>query len=360
MGHPFVGDPETAMFYPINFLYTLFKSDLVFGYVFVLDVFLIGVFTYFFVKCLGVSRVSSLVSAITFMFCGTVITHVYAGHMGNLDIMMLMTLAFLLLEKTIQKRSFFYGILFGVSLGLQFIAGNPQVSVYSAFSLFLYFLARSFFIAKNKKDFKEFLRLALPLVLSLIVAFSLAAVQILPTLELLGNSFRENRVTYKLATSYSLPPQQLVALLMPEFFGTPLDYSYWGVRNFWELSIYIGIFPLILAITAFIVKFRANNYKIIFAALAIFSLLFAFGKYFFVFPIFYYFVPFFNVFIKPSAILFLAAFSLSVLAGFGLDAITEKLEQVDKKRLTYLAKLSSVLIVFSILVWLFVFFEKDL
>jgi uncharacterized membrane protein YfhO len=43
-----------------------------------------------------------------------------------------------------------------------------------------------------------------------------------------------------------------------------------------------------------------------------------------------------------------------------LDAITEKLEQVDKKRLTYLAKLSSVLIVFSILVWLFVFFEKEL
>lgn len=357
MGHPFAADPEISMFYPTNFLYLVFTTDLLFGYIFLLDIFLIGLFIYFFVRTLGLDRFSSLLSASTFMFCGTVIAHVYAGHMGNLDIMMLITASFLFLELTIKKRSFFYGILTGIFIGLQFMAGNPQISIYGSLGLFLYFLLRSFFITKNKRDFRELIKIALPLFLALIVALSLSAVQTLPTLELSKYSFRADRVTYATATSYSLPPQQLITFMMPEIFGTPLDDSYWGGRNFWELSIYLGIFSLILTIIAFITGF--NNYKTIFAILLLFSLLFAFGRYFFVFPFFYYFAPFFDMFIKPSVMLFLTTFSISVLSGFGFSYLSKKTKQINKQKIWTLVKILSIIIIFAGLIWFFASLEKE-
>jgi len=67
MGPPFVGEAESSLFYPLNLLYLVFPSDLVFGYMFLLDVFLIGVFSYFFMRITGADRFGSFITGIIFI-----------------------------------------------------------------------------------------------------------------------------------------------------------------------------------------------------------------------------------------------------------------------------------------------------
>ena len=150
-----------------------------------------------------------------------------------------------------------------------------------------------------------------------IVAFLLSSIQILPSLQLSRLSIRSAGLSYEFASDFALPPKQLVSFLLPHFFGSPLNQTYWGKGNFWSLCGYAGILPLIFAGIAVI--YNRNKYVLIFVLLALFALLFSFGSHFFIFPIFYKYVPGFNMFRVPARFLYIYGFSISILAGIGIN-----------------------------------------
>lgn len=354
MGHPNIGDPQFSFSY-------LLPTDTSFGYLFIFYVFLLGVFTYLFMhKGLMVDKYSSMISAIIFMFAGTNIAHIYAGHIGDLDVLAWMPLSFLLLEFSIKRRSYFYAVLTGIPLGLQFLGGNIQISLYTVFALAVYFLLRIGFVLKKRMDIRVLFKLLSIFVLACIIGLLLSAIKTFPVAEFVPLSARVEKTNYKFATGYSFPPEQAMVFLMPEFFGTFLDVSYWGGRNFWQLTLYTGIFSLILAFLIFLIKDkRYKDYKLIFTATAIFAMMFSLGKYFIVYPFFYYFVPFFDLFRKPAAMLFLVTFSISILAGFGFSFLQKRLDKKQKKRLWLLIKLLTLVLIFSFTTTFFVYFEKE-
>lgn len=361
MGNPIVGNVLYAMFHPYNLFYFFFSPEPLFGLLFLVDTFLIGLFTYFFMKLIGVRRFGSLVSAVAFMFSGVVVARIYAGHPINLDIIAMVPLSFFVLEVAIQKRSLFYGCLAGIPIALQLLGGNIQVALYGITTLGIYFILRLFFIFR--KTPKGVIKPLIIAVLAIMVGISLSAVQLLPSLELLGLSERFEP-NYEEATAYSFSPEQSLTLLMPEFFGTYLDYTYWGERNFWELCVYTGVFSIVFTIIAIIgVK---NEYKIIFLILLALSFLFALGRYFPIYMIFYRFVPFFDMFRKPATMLFMTAFSLSVLSGFGADSLfeipssgTKFRDTKFRKRLSILIKLLMVASALTLIATLCVHILKD-
>jgi len=385
-GHPFVGNPLPAMFFPLEWLYLVFQPDMIFGYVFLLYVFLSGLFTYGFMRVLNVGKWGSLLSAITFMFSGPMVIRTYSGNLDNLGIYALLPLTMLLLELAFKRKDKFYSALAGVSMGLQLMVGNTQVSIYAFFVMVTYFFLRSIFIIfgtgtamKNfniRKNVEESFWILPLLVIFLIIPFLVAAVQILPTFEFATQTLRSEGMSYEISTGYSFTPKQAITLFMPEFFGTFLDYSYWGDRNFWELVVYVGLVPLILSIVALISLFDRGSqkeYKIIFILLATFSFLFAIGKYFPLYEFFYKFVPTFNMFRKPSAMLFVASFSLSVLSGLGLNSITGAItgdtddrkmsdrvtNNRTKKRLNLLVYVLSIALALSLAILAFTYLERD-
>jgi len=356
MGLPAVGNTLFALFNPSNILYMFFNPAWLFGALMFVDVFIIGVSTYFFVKEIGVNRFGALVAAITFMFSGVVIARVYAGHPVNLDVIAMIPLSFLLVEKAIQKKSLFYGALTGIPIALELVGGNIEISLYGVTALALYFALRLIFVIRESpKHVPKTLAL---MVVALVLGVALSAVQFIPAFELSLQSVRNvaSSVDYQTATAYSFPPEQTMTFLIPEFYGTFLDFTYWGGRNFWELCVYTGVFSLVLVVVALIDA--KNKYKLSFLAILAFSILFVLGRYTPFYSVFYY-MPFFNMFRKPSAMLFLTAFSLSVLAGFGADFLSRPINPDHKKRLALLTKILAILSIFGIVGTISTYVLKD-
>ncbi len=333
-GTPFIANPSSGMFYPFNLLFFLFPTDFVFGYLFILDVFLIGLFTYLFARAIQLKTASAFVAAVTMMFSGTITARIIAGHVIILDTILWFPLLLLFYEKAIQTKKFLYGILAGLPIALMIIAGHTQFAVFGLVAAVMYFILR---IISEKKITKN---LFVTLIISLLLGFALSAVQLLPMIELSRLSGRSGGLSFAFASDFSLHPLQFLSTIFPYFFGSPLDSSFWGKGNFHELALYTGILPLVLIVIAIVL--RRNKYTIIASIMAIFSLLFAFGKYAFVFPFFYHFVPFFNAFRAPGRFLFVYVFFLAILAGLGMEFLQQKKWLAKEKQL-----LKKLLIVIS-------------
>src|SRR5207248_7670070 len=77
----------------------------------------------------------------------------------------------------------------------------------------------------------------------------LAAVQLLPLYEFGLRSMRVSGLSYEFSTSYSVPVVQLSQLLLPYLFRPDRD-TYWGLWGPDESTIYIGIAPRLVGLTA--------------------------------------------------------------------------------------------------------------
>ena len=350
-GAPFVANMQTAIFYPLNAaIFAVFPTTLALGYSFFFHIFLAGLFMYLFLRYIKLDRFCAFLSSIIFMYSGFLIAHTYAGHYSIITSVCWLPLTLLLFEMALRKKSLFYGLLIGIPIGLQLLAGHAQISFYSLIVVGLYFLFRSFLFVKESKDYKRVSKLLLILALALGVGISLAAIQLLPSFELSQHVTRAGGASYEFVTSYSFPPHNLITTILPNFYGNPVEGSYLNVWNYWELCLYIGILALILISFAIYFK-RKNKYVLFFTGLAILSLLLAMGKNTSLYWILWKFVPGFDMFRVPARFLFLFTFSASILAGFGFSFLRGKLSVQEREKLWKFIKILigiNILLVFII------------
>ena len=341
-GEPFLGNSQSAMFYPLNILYFL-SPDLIFGYVYLLDFFLLGLFTYLFAREIKLEKFSSFISAITMMFSGIVTTKILSGHIVIMDALIWFPLLMLLYEKSISTNKYLYFILSGIPIALMLLAGNVQIAGYSLFVALLYLLFRITDKGlRNDNLLKSLFRGVLISGISLLIGFSLAAVQLIPSYEFSQLSVRAGGLPYVWASDFSFHPYQWISIFLPHFFGYPLDANtYWGFNgNFWEICAYMGIFPLVLGFLPILLK--RTRLIIFFTVLGIFALLSSSGRFSFVFPFFFYHIPGFALFRAPARFLYIYGFSISILAGFGCNTLFS--EKVFTKYKNPLKKLSLMLL----------------
>ena len=338
-GTTFLGYSASAMFYPFNLpLYFLSPNlfHIFVNYSIFFHIVLGGLFTYIFVKKIGLDNFSAFISAILFSFSGKLITNfIYAGSFVHMGIVLL-PLMLTFLECAIEKRSYFYASILGITASIQFLGIHPQLFYYSMIVLLIYSIARSL----KEKDYsiKKLLKLNSFYILAVIIVLLITSFQLYHILEFSKNySTRALSGSYSLATTYSLPPIHLISFLLPDFFGNPVQHTTWGAPNYWELNAYIGLTALLLAIVAIIC--RRNFYTLFFAILGIMALLFSMGYYT---PIFYILSKFPGVtlFRAPSRMLHIYSFSIAVLAGIGISYIISdvalKSEKFFKKALRVL------------------------
>ena len=156
--------------------------------------------------------------------------------------------------------------------------------------------------------------------LALLVGLALSAGQVLPTLELARLTGRVSHGAEQ-AVQTAFPLTHLVLYLLPNFFGNPVDYNYWGnlrdlsAFNFFETSCYVGIATLLLALVA-LRRWREPAWWFL-GGLVMVSLLVALGS-----PLYwllYELVPGFKELAGVGRVLCLATFGLAGLAAMGLD-----------------------------------------
>jgi len=221
-------------------------------------------------------------------------------------------------------------IIAGITLALQFVASHPQIAVISAFAISLYYIIEKHQSSWKAIPFKNRIGAA---VVIIVIGMSLAFVQVLPTYETLSYSLRGETLPSSYRYQGALQPQMLITMLFPHFFGVvrPSDVSgygfvsplYWGQGGaFWEMCGYVGIVTLLLSIFCFtsVKQWRKSR---VFLLLGLIGIVLALGKYGILYSFFQYF-PGASRLRFPSRFLLLWTFSIAILAGDGLYAITQR------------------------------------
>jgi len=326
-GTPFVGAMQSAIFYPPNLLFLFFDTAFAINLSVAIHCLGTSVFTYLFARNLDITPFGAALAGITFAYSAPYFLHIYPGHLPHLGAMW-MPLMFLGMELFLRDKKIRHAIWAGVYLAVQLLAGYPQYSFYSALAVSLYF----FLSLILRKDKDGWLRLIAGYVFFVTTALGLAAVQLLPAWEMVIHSARA-AVSYQWVSLFSLPPENLLTMILPNIYGDMVQVPYWGKNNLWEMSIYLGVVPLALIVVA-LVSVRRREF-VVFAVLAGLFLLLALGKHTPLLWLLYTFVPGFDLFRGVAKASFVYAFAGAVVAGMGTDQLHEWMAKRDKKLLRF-------------------------
>ncbi|MBA3853459.1 MAG: hypothetical protein C0503_03530 [Gemmatimonas sp.] len=320
-GMPYIAAMHGDIFYPTQLLRMVLPTDAAMTWGMVLHLFLAGIATFAFLKNLGVRSTAAVVGAVSYMMAGQVASLVSPGHDGKLFVSSLLPVALLMLTWGIRDaKPWAWG---GLSLvvGLGVLTPHPQLLQYlllaaGAWGLMLAFGAPTG-VTLTRRDATLRLGLAFAAVgLGLVIG----AVQYMPVLEYVDWSPRAGGRGYDYATSFSLPPEELLNLVLPEFTGK-LD-NYWGRNGIHLHSEYMGATVLALAAAgmAGLAKQR-SRLRWFLIGMTIVGTLWALGGSTPFYQLVYAIVPGTKFFRAPSTFFYVAAFAIACLAALGTERL---------------------------------------
>src|SRR5260370_26246439 len=206
-------------------------------------------------------------------------------------------------DQAVQRRSLRWAALGGVALGLQILAGHPQISYMTGVALVLFVLIRG-----SSLNQRELVRAALTGIVLAGLGFLLSAAQVLPMLELKQLSIRAAGVPWDEAIGISLSPPTLLRVLLPPL-GLRPDSVGFETTDYLG---YIGTVPVCLGLSALAVRSRVAVFGVV---LCVLGITLALGPNTAWYGWFFAAVPGFDSFRVPARWLLLWTFSGAPLAG---------------------------------------------
>ena len=311
-GVPNVAELQSAIFYPPNLIFVALSPAEAFTLCLAFHLFLSGAFAYALLIYYGCSRPAALGAGLTYLLCGPQVTHLWAGHLTMVCVIAWAPLLVLLFDRIARERCLPSALFGSLVVAMQLLAGHPQCALYSLHTVLLVALALAAWRFRIEGRWAALCqRLALA-AFSLGLGFILAALQLAPGWEFVPHSAR-GHIGYEWPGTHSMPPENALTLLVPEFFFN------WGREYLWETCAYVGLIPLMLCAVALARPRRRIVW--FFAALSGLCFLLAFSRY----TPFYHaacrLLPGFRLFRGHAKYLVTGALGLSVLAGFGFDAL---------------------------------------
>ncbi len=327
LGVPFLANPQAAVFYPLHWPLIWMRPERALIWSMVLHTWLAACFTYALARQLKLSPMGATAAAMTYALGGYLAGH--AGQINQLNVLTWFPLALLLLDRATREVALRakLGPLAGLTLvlALQIFAGHAQATYISTAGLGVYALAGPIWRAITERSpFRAlihalFTRLWL-LAVATCLAITIAAVQLLPTLELTRLSIRSGGLGFLEAVAFSLKPNLLLLALLPPYALQP--ETAFGTPVFAEYLAYVGILGLMLAALGLLNPRRSHRpLRPPLIALAVGGLLLALGRYTPLYPIFYKIIPGFQLFRVPARWLVWYALSTALLVGIGLERL---------------------------------------
>ena len=318
-GAPYFAGFQSALLYPPNWLHLFMPVGLAIDWINALHVFLAGMFTYAWCRHRELSCGASILAGVIFMFSGPYFPHIYAGHLPHIAIMVWAPLLFLAID-IVLEGGFWRGTLLGIlAMTMFLLAGHPQYVYYTGMAAAVYVLIN---LVRAKK---------IPLALAgcgLIVAggVAIAAVQLLSGMDFVSESVRSSGTEYSFSASFSFPPENVLTLIAPDVLGpmSPPENSqppdaYFGRCYAWEMSLFVSVTGLILAIYgSFASSWRYRRGAII---MVIVCFILALGAHTPLHHFLYDWLPGFKSFRGSTKFNYLVALFVSLLAACGFDQL---------------------------------------
>ncbi len=410
-GAPFLATGQHAMLYPFSWIFFIMAPAKAYGWYTVIQLWLAGVAMYFLGRILGMRKGSAALAGLIyqgsgFLLVSAAVFPMIIGAAVWLPLLLACVEKVVISEEKQTGTTMLWIVVGAMALGLQTLAGHIEITYYTLLIMAIYALwrlaatARAAYRQKRKLESADQQAAAERAtqrswiwsvvgpgawLLGMVgLGLMLGGVQLIPFYEVGQANFREGSASFAEVRSWAFPPRRIVTLALPNFFGNPAHHetidvfsgeavrfelnsygeinpqgaysSNWGIKNYVEGGIYLGILPLFLALLGTVASWRSGKrhqrrtHGFFFAFLGLFSLAFIFGTP--LYAILYYGLPFINQLHTPFRWVWPLSLAVAVLAGFGADAIVGVGKNEQKRPAADAAErpLSGTLLRFLILV----------
>lgn len=330
-GAPLMANFQSGVFYPPHWLFAVLPFFPAFNLLLVFHFVLGGAAAYAYARASGLSPAGGAMAGACFMLGGY-----FASLLNLLNALQaaawVPALGYFLLRHA--ERGSLASFLGLIGTGLcGFLAGEPQTFVIGCGILGAHAILR----LRSLPAGVPAARLTLARVgLAMLAVAGLAAIQLLPTAEMLAQSSRAAGLSYEEATAFAVDRLRLVHALFPPDYGDPV-YSFgiktqMGFGDPWLFSIYLGAIPLLIG--GFAWSARPRTEAAFWAVAVVLGIALSLGDGFPLYRWMFEHVPGFAAFRFPEKFYLLAGLGVAMLAGRGLDAL---LRRPPGKRLHLLA-----------------------
>ncbi|MBN1570255.1 MAG: YfhO family protein [Acidobacteria bacterium] len=332
LGQPMLANPNYLAFYPSNLLHLLIPFNYAFKLHFLLHPILGGLGTYFLLRRLDLKPFSALAGAVSYQFSGTVLA--FLNLYNLVPATALIPWIGWAFQGALNGHRVRRVLLLGFLAALLILVFEPILLQCCAFLI----LALLIFYLSDKKDWKQQLKIpAFVILWAVLFAFGIAAIQMVPTFELLPLSARGSGLQESMALKWSMHPMDLLNTIIPNFYGffftlgsaTSWGENYHEFREPYLVSFFIGSFTLLLGALAFF-SARKRLRSILFAFSAI-TLILALGKFGLLYAFLFQHLPLFNLGRYPSKYFLITTLFICMLAALGLETAVEKVAQKERR-----------------------------
>ncbi|MFW5866566.1 MAG: hypothetical protein ACOCX2_02045 [Armatimonadota bacterium] len=332
-GTPFVGNGQSAVFYPETWLHYVIDPLKALGWATFAFYLIAGWGMYVLLRVIGARPLAGAVGGVTFMLSGF-----FTGWLTFPTVRSVaawLPLALVGVELSLRRDAPAWLGLTALAVGMQFLAGHLQISLYVLVALAGYAIFR-LLGSMSERGAARTGRYALLIVAAMGVGALLAGCQLGPSLEFIRLNYRAGGTGYDTQVQHALAPQQALLLLIPDAFGNPVDGNHWGTdwpgrahRSYIETAWYIGVAPLLLAIVAVVLRKERDRW--FWAGMLGVAGALAFGT-----PLNALFraLPGYDQLTGVGRAVVLACTAGAVLAGLGMDALMSRAADDPRARRT--------------------------
>ncbi len=299
---------------------------------------------------IGLRPLPSWLTGLMYGFAPTLMTFIFPGQEGKMLVIGLLPLMVWALYRGLDTGKPLYPFVLGAAVAAGIFTPHLQMLYYALLGLGLLFLVRVLQAFAEEKDLTRLVRRSTISAAGIAIGLAVGAVGTFPAYQYTKTESRRagilgEGVGLEYAQSWSLHPEEIASLLVPEFvhFYRPDSRQnlYWG-RNPLKLNAeYFGLIPLALALVS-LGRIRDDRRILPLAVLGLFALAFSLGPHTPLHALFYRFIPGMHVLRVPGMIAFLFVFPAILLAGITLDRLGDKIDAFDRKALWAVALILGV------------------
>jgi len=314
MGIPFMASMKPLVFYPSNIFFFLGEQH-AWNIHLWLQLFLSLWFSYLFMQSVGAKRLTGMLAAIAFAFSSLMIGVLEFGSEGHVLLWLPLLLFFVKRYIDTKKVAYIVGLAFGSAAAL--FAGQLQYFGYMCFIVVVF----SWFESRKTAATWKIMGTTL---FGILLGAGIAAIQLIPGIELFYHSYRGLGGGYSTFTNGLLKPYSFLRLISPDWFGHPLTNDLRG--GYIESSGYFGLLPLFFAL--FSLLYWKKPYIRFFACMGLFAALFSMNGFAQLFAVLH--IPIITSG-YGGRLFSVTLFSGAVLSAFGLQEFIN--EKANRKRL---------------------------